>query len=344
VAIGKTLVATTAALVKLVTKKGGVDEWGATHNSVFGAAKDQVCHLTRRWVRETGPSLVINGAIVRPSSEVKLVGVWLDERLDFKAHGAAMIAKGHQWLVNFRRLAKVSGRVGATYIRGLYLGICLPGMLYGAEVALVPTAQRERGLNRKRDGRAVVKRLTSIQLKAGRLIVGGMVSSPGDLVNAHADLLPMHLLIDKLLHKAALRYATLPPTHPLHAAVKNVERYGHVKCHPSPLHFLMAAYKDVRQNLVEEIPGVRAKATWEAPVDVRVAASKEEAKEWAMAETSKVQLFSDGSLIDGQVGAAGLLMIDGVVKRAKGVRLGSAARYGVYEAEGVGLSLALECL
>ncbi|KAJ7768445.1 hypothetical protein B0H16DRAFT_1308052 [Mycena metata] len=37
-------------------------------------------------------------------------------------------------------------------------------------------------------------------------------------------------------------------------------------------------------------------------------------------------------------------MVDGVVKRTKGVRLGSSARYGVYEAEGVGLSLALECL
>ncbi|KAJ7175678.1 hypothetical protein C8R46DRAFT_830214, partial [Mycena filopes] len=57
-----------------------------------------------------------------------------------------------------------------------------------------------------------------------------------------------------------------------------------------------------------------------------------------------VQLFSDGSLIDGKVGAAGLLMVDGVVKRVKGVLLGSATRYGVYEAEGVGQVLALECL
>ncbi|KAJ7187284.1 hypothetical protein C8R46DRAFT_879917 [Mycena filopes] len=37
-------------------------------------------------------------------------------------------------------------------------------------------------------------------------------------------------------------------------------------------------------------------------------------------------------------------MVDGVVKRTKGVLLGSAKRYGVYEAEGVGQVLALECL
>jgi hypothetical protein len=36
--------------------------------------------------------------------------------------------------------------------------------------------------------------------------------------------------------------------------------------------------------------------------------------------------------------------VDGVVKRTKGLRLGSAKRYGVYEAEGVGIVLAMECL
>jgi hypothetical protein len=171
-----------------------------------------------------------------------------------------------------------------------------------------------------------------------------MASSPGDLLDAHADLLPFHLTIDKLLQKAALRYATLPMTHPLHAQVKNVARYGHVKKHPSPLHFLMTAYKDVRQGRVEVIRAVRRKAGWKAPVRVRIASSKEEAKEWAEAEPSRVRLFSDGSLIEGKVGAAGLLMVDGVVKRQKGVRLGSAKRYGVYEAEGIGEILALECL
>ncbi|KAJ7635830.1 hypothetical protein DFH06DRAFT_933409, partial [Mycena polygramma] len=52
----------------------------------------------------------------------------------------------------------------------------------------------------------------------------------------------------------------------------------------------------------------------------------------------------DGSLIDGKVGAAALLYVDGVVVREKGVQLGSAKRYGVYEAEGVGEVLAMECL
>jgi hypothetical protein len=79
-------------------------------------------------------------------------------------------------------------------------------------------------------------------------------------------------------------------------------------------------------------------------VDVRVVETKEEAKKWAEEEMSRVTRFSDGSLIDGMVGAAGLLCVDGVVKWAKGVQLGMAERYGVYKTEGMGMVLALECL
>jgi hypothetical protein len=87
--------------------------------------------------------------------------------------------------------------------------------------------------------------------------LGRMVSSPGNLMNMHADMLPTSLVIDKLLRKAATHYATLPKTHPLHAAVRNTTCFQHVKRHPSLLHFLMNAYTDVQQGLVEVIPAAR---------------------------------------------------------------------------------------
>ncbi|KAJ7780701.1 hypothetical protein DFH07DRAFT_729258, partial [Mycena maculata] len=141
--------------------------------------------------------MVLNGTVVKPEKAVKLVGIWLDENLTFKQQGAAALAKGHEWLVNFRRLARVTGGVGPAYVRRLYLGICVPRMFYGAEVWLVPRQQREKGMNRRKDGRAIVKKLASVQLKAARLIVGGMASSPGDMADAHADLPPMNLAIDR---------------------------------------------------------------------------------------------------------------------------------------------------
>ncbi|KAJ6492786.1 hypothetical protein C8R47DRAFT_956458, partial [Mycena vitilis] len=196
---------TTAAVKSVVEKEDGADNWGETHNSEFGEAKDQGCHFSQRrvlqarpfqpsiWVPEPRPALILRGKRVKMESAVKLVGIWIDEKLTFKEQAAAALAKGQAWLVQFRRLARVSGGVGATYIRQLYLAICIPRMFYGAEVWLVPMYQRKRGANRVQDGRAIVKKLASIQLRAARMILGGMVSSPGDMLDAHADLMPMHL-------------------------------------------------------------------------------------------------------------------------------------------------------
>ncbi|KAJ7063763.1 hypothetical protein B0H15DRAFT_1028150 [Mycena belliarum] len=71
----------------------------------------------------------------------------------------------------------------------------------------------EQGPGQSRRGQEVV---CSMQLRAARMIVGGMVSSPGDMLDAHADPPPMHLAIDHHLQKAALRCLTLCDT-PSHA-------------------------------------------------------------------------------------------------------------------------------
>ncbi|KAJ7716665.1 hypothetical protein DFH07DRAFT_785351 [Mycena maculata] len=113
--------------------------------------------------------------------------------------------------------------------------------------------------------------------------------------------------------KAVIRYASLPPTHPLHAEVSKAERWGPVLKHPT-LHFLMTKYKDVRQKKVEEVMAMRRRAgwwrwwMWAWP-------RRREAKEEALAEQSR------------KVGAAAVMMVNGVVTRTAGVRLGSARRY-----------------
>ncbi|KAJ7118338.1 hypothetical protein C8R44DRAFT_625942, partial [Mycena epipterygia] len=82
--------------------------------------------------------MVISGVEVKASKAVKLVGIWLDEGLTFKEQGAAVVAKGHEWLVAFRRIANVSKGIAPRLIRQLYLVICMPHMFYGAEVFLAP--------------------------------------------------------------------------------------------------------------------------------------------------------------------------------------------------------------
>ncbi|KAJ7063767.1 hypothetical protein B0H15DRAFT_66670 [Mycena belliarum] len=122
---------------------------------------------------------------------------------------------------------------------------------------------------------------------------------------------------------AALRYVTLPPMHPLHSAVK--------KCGQTTCEATSAPASLSHERLQGTSSGGDTRGEESGQAGRRVASSKE-SKAWAMEELLRVTLFSDGSLIDGKVGAAGLMMVDGVAKRVKGVQLGAAKRYVVYEA------------
>jgi ribonuclease HI len=170
-----------------------------------------------------------------------------------------------------------------------------------------------------------------------------MSSSPADALDAHAHLLPVHLLIDKILHRAALRFATLPPTHLLYEAVKNAA-LRHVKRHPTPLHYLLNNYPGLKPHLVETIAATRMKPTWTPNLAIRVANTKEKAKEEDEADRARVKVYSDGSGLEGAIGASAVLYRDGELKAWKRFRLGSDKHHTVYEGEGIGMLLGVDLL
>ena len=59
---------------------------------------------------------------------------------------------------------------------------------------------------------------------------------------------------------------------------------------------------------------------------------------------SRIRVYTDGSGIKGQIGAAAVLYWDGVLKRTRRLRLGSMKHHIVYEGEGIGLLFGLELI
>ena len=119
------------------------------------------------------------------------------------------------------------------------------------------------------------------------LIVGSLRTSPTDSLDIHANLLPFHLMVDKVHFQAALRLATLSILHPLHKLVHQAAR-RFVKRHHSPLHELMYRFK-LKLNLMETIAAVRQGSKWEHNVAIRMADSKEKAKEGDLAEQTHIR-------------------------------------------------------
>ena len=65
-----------------------------------------------------------------------------------------------------------------------------------------------------------VNKLTKVQRIAALHITGTLRSTATDVLEAHADLIPIRLALDKHSYSATLRLLTLPPNHPLHTHIR----------------------------------------------------------------------------------------------------------------------------
>ena len=63
-----------------------------------------------------------------------------------------------------------------------------------------------------------------------------------------------------------------------------------------------------------------------------------------MADQNIIQVYTDGSGIEGKIGAAAVLYRNGVLKGRRRMQLGSTKHHTVYEGEGVGMILGLELI
>ena len=162
------------------------------------------------------------------------------------------------------------------------------------------------------------------------------------MLNMHANLLPFHLMVDKVCFQAAVRLATLPSTYPLFKAVKQAaQRF--VKKHHSLLHELMHKFK-LKPALLEKISAVRQNPKWEPRVAIRIAGDREKAREEDITDHASIKVYTDGSGIEGKIGAAAMLYHDGVLVKKRRMRLESVKHHTVFEGEGVGLILGLELI
>ncbi|KAF8579193.1 hypothetical protein K439DRAFT_1360199, partial [Ramaria rubella] len=122
---------------------------------------------------------------------------------------AHSMAKGTDWVLQFRRLARPSQGMPHRYIRRLYNAVAVPRMLYVANV-FCRLIHRVEG---KQFGFAC--KLTKIQWTATLSITGAMHSMATDQPDAHADLKPTMFLVNQVCQRAAVCLATHPPDHPL---------------------------------------------------------------------------------------------------------------------------------
>jgi hypothetical protein len=228
IAIGKTFDETTRKLEYMMEKEGGGLEWSREHNSPFEISNSVVLHASRRTqpnpedkrkrVPLDRPPLMVNGTQIKEVENVKYLEVLIDAQLRWNAQSQKAISNTMKWLLQLRRLTSPNTGVKAKLMRQLYLSVAVPKMSYGLDVWYTPPT-KPIGATRNQGSVTALKGLMKAQRIAALAITGALRTTPTDLVDAHAGILPMDLLLLKNTHKAAVRLCTLPNSHPLHDIV-----------------------------------------------------------------------------------------------------------------------------
>ena len=231
VAIGEDFHATTAALENMMEQEDGGFAWSSTHNSRFEISKLAVLHAFRRtqrdpenprkWIPLDRPPLRLQGKTVKEVESYKYLGilVHVDAQLRWTIQAQKGIANATKWVMQFRRLTRISTGLSIQLMRRLYIAVAIPKMTYAIDVWYTPPT-KPPGHRRSVGSVGVLRRMTKLQRMASLGIVGGMRSTPTDLLDAHTGLLPIDLTLFRICHRAAVCLCSLPPSHPLHSIVR----------------------------------------------------------------------------------------------------------------------------
>ena len=251
------------------------------------------------------------------------------------------IAKAVKWTLLFCRLSKPLTGIHAKYMRQLYSTVAILKFTYAADIWFTPV-QRHVGKKKATGSVGVVRKLTSVQRIATIAITGAMKTTVTDILEAHANIILIELLLLHACYRAAIHLITLPASHPLHKPIKAcINRPIHY--HPSPLHNLLHTF-NLKLGNYETITPVLQPLNQQPLFMTDISNTREESKEADLADTSDAKVYTDGSGADGNAAASAALYKRGRCTNTLRYHLGLLADHTTYEVEAAGVILALELL
>jgi Reverse transcriptase (RNA-dependent DNA polymerase) len=204
------------SIIDMMMKEKDAIEWSKDHNSPLEYSKLALIDFAHSSHKVTRPNLSLPHGIVEPQSSTKYLGVILDQHLNWTAQWAYVLKKGSNWTSQIKRIVRPSWGITPKYARRLYIGVALPRMLYSADVWFnLPPVKKVASTLGRRGIAHITKKLTSIQRSGALAITGGLWTSPTNVIDVLANLIPFEQVLELWCYRAALRLVSLPDMHPL---------------------------------------------------------------------------------------------------------------------------------
>ena len=229
-----------------------------------------------RLAPEIRPNFHLCNDVIKPSAAHKYLGIIFDQELHWWEQVEWATATAAKWTLQFHCLTKPSTGIRSRFMRQLYCAVAIPKFTYTADIWYAPVICRSQQAKATRSV-GVTKRLASIQHMAITAILGALHTTATDVMEAHANIMLIKLLMHKVCHRATIQLATLPLSHPIHKLVQ-ICAHRQAKYHLSPIHLLLGAY-NVDPSKFETIAPASRPPNHKYNVPTEIASSREESKE-----------------------------------------------------------------
>jgi len=275
--------------------------------------------------------------LIQPSTCVRWLGFFLDNKLSYKKHVQTKVAVAQQVFQRLQRLGNTQQGLSTQATRQLYTACVSSIADYGVQLWW---GKRKQSL---------LKEYQQLQNSALRQILGAFKGSPTKAMEVEAAILPISLRAEKLCQQYAIRTLSFAKSHPVQRAIlrqKQLRIY-------TQLGELLARIQG--HSNIEQISILLAKP-WSKPASAYATfsiskSSKSETaelhKQWlqGLQQTGKapILLYTDGSKIGENV-AAGYCQVSlqGKYVQAKNFSLGQ--KLEIMDAELIAAYQALKCL
>ena len=282
----------------------------------FDVEKTELLYASRK--REISAEPVkVGRSLIQPSSCVRWLGFFLDNKLSYKKHVQTKVAVAQQVFQRLQRLGNTQRGISTQATRQLYTACVSSIADYGVQLWWGKRKQ------------SMLQEYQQLQNSALRQILGAFKGSPTQAMEIEAAILPVHLRAEKLCQQYAIRTLSFAKSHPIRKAIRSQKQL----CIATQLGELSA--RTQKHSNVEEISILLAKP-WSKPASAYATfsiskSSKSETaelhKQWLLGLTSKqkapILLYTDGSKIGEDV-AAGYcqVSVQGKYVQAKNFNLG----------------------
>jgi ribonuclease HI len=336
---GKTTEETCNTLSRVLEK---AQRWATTHASVFAPDKFQLTHFTRSLTRiDTKRPIQTEWGEVKPKATCKYLGLTMDTKMRWKEHIEEIRQRATKTVTALSCLGGSTWGVGLIDMRKIYKGTALPQMMYASSIWYNANT---RGLTYTK---RTLEILQNIQARAARAICGAYRATSNAALDIEAHLLPIEQqiwkhnanFITRLLSCKDIADTAGLCTDAVQPTVRRARR-GHI----DPWQMI---YDDIRgrrkqrPDRQEPIPSYITQP-WRQGPKTHIESSAEEAQQQhdRKVDTGEsLSIYTDGSGIDGQIGAAAVCLI---TKQSRIAYMGPNTVSTVYAAELQGINLALQ--